>query len=139
MRKRNSWVIGFIISLAMTMLSCSQAPSEETIRKTVTEQLNEKMPASWIVGAPMEGMLGKIVSGSGVVKATNVEINLIEIKQRGNFNEQGKYWPVKVRVKGTCQRNVIGNKVDKAEFDQTGDFKFLKDDYGNWKASIDAL
>src|SRR4051812_21896161 len=130
MLRKPFWLLGVTIFLTLLQISCSQGPSDDAMKKAITDSLVEKIPNSWLVGTKVEGVIGAIVSTA--VQATNVQLDLIEVQQRGSYNEEGKYWPVKVRVKGSFQREIIGNKVDKTQFDQVGDFKFTKDDYGNW-------
>ena len=68
----------------------------------------------------------------------NAIVEKIEIQQIGNFNEQGKYYPVKCRVKGTCDAEYLF-ETKKAAFDKVGDFKIKQDDYGKWFADIDTF
>lgn len=124
-----------IIGLAVFQLACSQGPADNEAKILITAKLKQDFPSNWVIGAKIEGVIGNIVSGT--VKATNVQVDSVEIKQRGNFNEQEKYWPIKAQVKGSFQREVIGNKVEnKILFDREGDFRFTKDDYDSWKVSI---
>lgn len=124
-----------VFFLALIQLACSQGPRDEETKLLITTKLKQDLPSTWTVGAKVDGFLGNLVSNT--VKATNVEVESIEIKQRGGFNEAEKYWPIKAQVKGTFQRQVVGNTVDKKiPFDKEGDFRFSKDDYDNWKVVI---
>jgi hypothetical protein len=124
-----------VFCLALFQIACSQGPSDEEAKLLITSKLKQDFPANWVVEAKLGGVIGNLVSNT--VKATNVEISSIEIKQRGDFNEQEKYWPVKAQVKGTFQREIVGNKVEnKISFDREGNFHFAKDDYDSWKVSV---
>ncbi|MBI4852134.1 MAG: hypothetical protein HY819_10080 [Acidobacteria bacterium] len=135
MLKLRSKSIVIIFFLALIQLACAQGPTDEETKLLITTKLKQELPSTWIVGTKVEGFLGNIVSNT--VKSANVEVESIEIKQRGDFNETEKYWPIKAQVKGTFQRQVVGNTVDnKITFDREGNFRFSKDDYDNWKVAI---
>lgn len=135
MLKLRTKSIVILFFLALIQIACAQGPRDEETKLLITAKLKQEFPSTWVVGKKVEGILGNIVSNT--VKATNVEVESIEIKQRGEFNEQEKYWPVKAQVKGSFQREVVGNAVDKKiPFDQEGNFRFSKDDYDNWKVVI---
>jgi hypothetical protein len=68
----------------------------------------------------------------------NAVVEKIEIQQIGNYNEQGKYWPVKCRVKGTCDADFL-LETKKTAFDKVGDFKIRQDDYGKWYAELETF
>lgn len=114
-------VVVLLIGTLALLSSCSRGPSDDTIKSTITEHLKHQVPMSWS---------GSLLGGQ------NAQIELIEIKQRGKFNDQAKYWPIKARVKGVCQANLVF-KTENRAFDEVGDFKLYQDDYGNWKASIE--
>jgi hypothetical protein len=131
--KAKSFVILFF--LVLVQIACSQGPTDEETKLLITTKLKQELPLTWVTGAKVEGILGNLVSNT--VKATDVEIESVEIKKRGDFNETEKYWPVKAQVKGSFQRQVVGNTVEKRiPFDKEGDFRFSKDDYDSWKITI---
>ena len=135
MLKLRTKAIVIIFFLALVQLACAQGPRDEETKLLITAKLKQGLPSTWIIGTKVEGFLGNIVSNT--VKAANVEIQSIEIKQRGEFNEQEKYWPIKAQIKGSFQREVIGNTVDnKIGFDREGNFRFSKDDYDSWTVVI---
>lgn len=135
MLKLRAKSIVIIFFLALIQIACAQGPSDEESKLLITTKLKQELPPSWVVGTKVEGFLGNIVSNA--VKSSNVEVDSIEIKQRGDFNEQEKYWPVKAQVKGSFQRQVAGNTVDsKTTFDKEANFRFSKDDYDKWKVTI---
>ncbi len=109
-----------LFTISVLVSSCSQPPSDGTFKSAITEHLKQEVPFSW--------------SGT-LMPCEKTQIELIEIKQIGKFNDQDKYWPVKARVKGTCQSLGMYETITRA-LNQDGDFKIYQDDYGNWKAAI---
>jgi uncharacterized coiled-coil protein SlyX len=101
----------------------SNKPSDNDIKNTLVEKFRKEVPATW-AGSLMGGKNGVLSS--------------IEILQFGNYNEQLKYWPVKIRVKGICDAEFIMT-TEKRTFDKTGDFKFKQDDYGKWTADLEGF
>lgn len=101
----------------------STQPTDDIIKTAIIEKLKKEVPHSWA---------GSLMGG------TNGKVELIEIKQIGNYNEQGKYWPVKCRVKGTCDADFL-TETKKVAFDKVGDFKIKQDDYGKWYADIELI
>ncbi|MHA1749845.1 MAG: hypothetical protein ACTSYF_14540, partial [Promethearchaeota archaeon] len=65
-------------------------------------------------------------------------ISYIEIIEMGIHNSRFRYWPVRAKVRGTCEAQFIG-ETQINSFDQVGDFKIYRDDYDNWIASLDKL
>ena len=73
------------------------------------------------------------------------ELTSVQIEERGPYNSDGKYWPVRVRVKGGAkikltnpfQLGLLGDRTkEKAEsVEFVEDARFTKDDFGNWRAS----
>jgi hypothetical protein len=116
LRRHRRWAAVAISAALVVVSSCSRAPSQDTIKSTITEYLKHEVPVS---------CLQSIGGGQ------NSQVELIEIKQIGKFNEQREYWPIKARVKGTCQ---AGFGTERRAFDVVDDFKLYQDDYGNWKA-----
>jgi hypothetical protein len=123
LNRQRLWVPVAIIAALVLLSSCSRAPSDDTIKSAIAELLKHQVPMSWS---------GSLMGGK------NAQIELIEVKQVGKFNDQAKYWPIKARVKGTCQADLLFYTETRA-FDRVGDFKLYQDDYGNWKASIEMM
>jgi hypothetical protein len=98
-------------------------PSDDVIKTAIIEHLKNEVPHSWA---------GSLMGG------TNGKVELIEIQQLGNYNEQAKYWPVKCRVKGTCDADFL-TETKKMAFDKIGDFKIKQDDYGKWYADLETF
>lgn len=101
----------------------NKKPSDEEIKSALVEKFRKDVPATWA---------GSLMGGKNGV------LNSIEILQIGNYNDQYRYWPMKIRVKGTCDADFI-MKTEKRSFDKTGDFKIKQDDYGKWTAELEGF
>jgi hypothetical protein len=103
-----------------TKTSTTEKPTDQEVASAISTYLKKKVPVLWA---------GNLMGGSnGIVKT-------LSIQKWGNYNDQYKYWPVNVRVVGSCTVDNIFSKETKS-FDKTGDFKLKKDDYGNWTAEF---
>lgn len=99
--------------------SDNKKPNEQNVNTAISNYLKKEVPVTWA---------GNLLGGSNGVASS------ITVMQWGNYNEQYKYWPVKVRVIGSCTvENLMGVKENKS-FDKTGNFKIYVDDYGVWTA-----
>lgn len=98
-------------------------PTEDIINTSIKTFFKKNIPATWA---------GSLMGGS------NGLIEKIEIKEIGNYNDRGRYWPVKCRVKGSCDAEFIGT-TKRNSFDKIGDFMLKQDDYGKWYADMDTL
>ena len=73
------------------------------------------------------------------------EIELVELQERGRYNAEANYWPVRIRVKGgakvkltnVLQLGVLGDpaKQPSKPVDFVEEARFTKDDFGNWRVS----
>lgn len=97
--------------------------TEDIIKAAIKEQLKREVPATWA---------GSLMGGK------NANVERIDIQQIGNYNDQGKYWPVKCRVKGTSDADFLF-ETKKTSFDKIGDFKIRQDDYGKWYSELDTF
>lgn len=73
------------------------------------------------------------------------QVESVQVQERGAYNADGKYWPVRVRVKGgvkikptnVFQLGLLGNpakqKAEAVEFAEEA--RFTKDDFGGWRVS----
>ncbi len=98
-------------------------PSNDIISNSIKGCLKKEVPATWS---------GSLMGGK------NASVDLLEVQQIGNYNDQGRYWPVKCHVKGSCDADFL-LKTERRSFDKIGDFKLRQDDYGNWYAEIDTF
>lgn len=120
MRSRSVLVFVLAVFSVCLLTSCARSPSKTVIKSAIVDLLNRDVPDAW--------------SGS-LMSEKNVNVEIIEIKAVGKFNKQRNYWPVKARVKGTCEVS-LSFSYEFRRFHGIGDFKLYQDDYGNWKASI---
>jgi hypothetical protein len=113
-----------IIALSILVVACSRAPSDDTIKSAITQLLKKEVPLSW--------------SGS-LLGSENIKIESIDILEIGKFNTNSQYWPVRARVKGNCQANILMLTTEARTFDKVGDFQLYQDDYENWIARINMM
>lgn len=73
------------------------------------------------------------------------EVESVAVQERGRYNADGKYWPVRVRVRGGVKSKVtslfqlglpgaVGTEPPKP-VDFIEQARFSKDDFGNWKVA----
>ena len=110
-----------VLTASLFLAGCSQKPSTSDVKNAITVELQNTIPVSWV---------GNLLGGS------NAKIESIEIQQWGDYNEEEKYWPVKVRVVGTAELNDPFNQDKVKNFDKISDFRLTKDDYGMWQAEL---
>ena len=103
------------------LTACSQKPSSSEIEAALKTELTSNIPISWV---------GNLMGGK------NAKISMIEIIKWGAFNKEQKYWPAKIRVVGSAELNDPFNRGKIVQFDKVSEFRFYKDDYGEWKASL---
>jgi hypothetical protein len=95
------------------------SPSNAIIEKAVRKELQKNVPGRWI---------GYTIPG----KVT--QYRHMEIKRWGTFNKELKYWPVRIQVVGgAVVIPPFGKKISGLKFDAIAEFKFSKDDFGDWK------
>ncbi len=73
------------------------------------------------------------------------EFTSVQVEQRGPYNSDGKYWPVRVRLKGgvkikltnAFQLGLLGDRAkENAEsVDFVEEARLSKDDFGKWRVS----
>ncbi len=96
-------------------------PSDQEVEEAVRTYLKREVPISWV---------GNLMGGE------NAEVDLVEIKTTGVYNEQQRYWPMRIRCIGSCSLRDPFNPGRIVTFDRVGDFVLYKDDYGKWKAEL---
>jgi len=74
-------------------------------------------------------------------------VDRVQVGERGHFNSQGRYWPVRVRIRGGAKIKVtnafqLGLLDDRSraatepvEFMQ--DARFMTDEFGEWRVEYD--
>ncbi|MBP8945597.1 MAG: hypothetical protein KBG25_06880 [Paludibacteraceae bacterium] len=133
MKKQIELIVFYLFILATVVFfpSCSKGPSDKEIKEAITECIENDPPLSW--------------TGGWLGGRRDVEIETIEIKQKGKFNKDEKYLPLRARVKGKCdvEEFTPGGgfepKTVTKTFDRIANFKIYEDDYGDWEAYIDIL
>lgn len=123
MKNSRGLVILALFCLALGLVSCSRAPSRGAMKQAIAECLQAQVPMSWA---------GSLMGGK------NAHIESMDIVEVGSYQKGGQYWPVKARVKGTCQADFIF-KTETVSFDRVGDFKLSRDEYRHWKAEIELM
>ncbi len=96
-------------------------PSNEEIEEAVRAYLKREVPISWV---------GNLMGGE------NAQVDLVEVKDTGVYNDQQRYWPMRIRCIGSCRLRDPFNPGRIATFDRVGEFVLFKDDYGKWKAEL---
>jgi len=71
------------------------------------------------------------------------EIESVRVQERGPYSTDGKYWPVRIRLKGGVKIKLtnafqLGLLADDAKkpakpIEFVEDARFTKDDFGNWR------
>lgn len=116
--KRNLNAITAILLALIILTGCSNKPEEHIVKQAVREALSKEVPERW--------MKAMVVGG-------DVNITSINIVDWGEFNEVGKWWPVKVNVTGTAKLQTPFGNAPVREFDEVGEFRFFKDGDDNWQ------
>jgi tetratricopeptide (TPR) repeat protein len=117
----NNYVKGYKDALLLAEKARSAMPNEAQIASAVTAALQEGIPVSWV---------GNLLGGS------NAKLNSIKVEKIGIYNDRERYWPMQIRVIGSCLLNDPFNQGKEVSFDNIGDFILFKDDYGEWKAKM---
>jgi len=116
---RNIVFISLLLAVAFTLVACGGGPSKGTCKKAIKATVERQVPISW--------------SGS-TLGGKNTRVDSVKIVAIGKPQEifGSKVWPVKIRVKGTCDANLL-TTTRRNDFDQVGEFYVHKDSYGEWK------
>lgn len=96
---------------SVLVFGCSKSPSNVDIKSLTTGYLKN----------------------SGVT----IQIESIKVEATGKFNEQGRYLPIKIRVKGMINSQI--EDLATTTIDVGFDSRFSQDDYGNWRAEYDLI
>jgi hypothetical protein len=116
--KRNSRVFLALFIVLIVLTGCSDKPGEDIVKQAVQEELSKGVPERW--------MKAMVVGG-------DVNITSMNIVEWGDFNEKGKYWPVKVKILGSATLQTPFGNAPVRKFDEVGEFRFFKDDYDKWQ------
>ena len=121
-----SHLTALLVGIMLTTIGCA-GPSHGEIEAAVRNSLRAQVPGS---------LIGSLVPGS------NPSIESVTVIQVGSAQGEGssKWWPVKVRVKGTAQQmfsDTLGRGP--TQFDKEAEFLLKKDPYGKWVAQAPSL
>jgi hypothetical protein len=125
-----AWRIGLVMTTGL-MLPCAsgcrlleRGPTDEEVREAVRES------------PPSPPTLGPTYLS---------EVTSVEIQDRGRYNDDGHYWPVRVHVKGNARIKITSpfqlglvsdpKKAPSEAVDFVEKAKFIKDDFGKWRVS----
>ena len=124
--KRFLSVIAFVLLAFTHPVFALDKPSVKDVEHVVSSMLREEMPRS--ITEDMRVFVGWVAGGI---------IELIEIRQFGNFNEEKNYWPVRLKVSGKA---IIVDPISKSyksyrNFNGMLDIRMRQNDFGEWTAS----
>ncbi len=118
----NTFVPGFQDSQVLLKQCMDKLPpNAQQIQVAVSKSLAGSVPVSWV---------GNLMGGS------NAKLSTIEVAKVGIYNGKLGYWPMKVHVVGSCALQDPFNPGKTVSFDKVGEFKFTRDDYGEWVAEL---
>ena len=120
---RKFFVLLILPFISLSLVSgCSSKPSNTEVEKAIESELQSRfIPGSWI---------------GSMLSAKDIKLETVKIKEWGSYNDEKKYWPIKVRVIGDAElQNPYGQGRIK-KIDKVAEFRLSKDDYGKWKATL---
>ena len=110
-----------VLAALLLLVGCSSRPSNTEVEQAIRASLQNDIPISWV---------GNLMGGK------DAKVTTVGIVEWGSFNKQQEYWPAKVRVVGSAELNDPFNRGKVKQFDKVAEFRFRKDDYGKWQASL---
>lgn len=119
--KAQEFVPGYKDSAKLAEEAKNAMPNEEQLYKAISRALGSEIPVSW-VGNLMGGRL--------------LRLDDLQVARLGIYNQDKKYWPMKIRCTGVAALNDMFNKGKTVRFDKVGEFIVYRDDYGDWQASM---
>ena len=119
--KANEYIDGFKDALLLAKKCKNAMPSEQQIFVAIAKRLQNEIPVSWV---------GNLMGGK------NAKLSKAQVVKIGIYNENQKYWPMKIQCVGQCILNDPFNPGKVVSFDQIGDFSLYRDDYGEWQAVL---
>ncbi len=119
--KAQSFVPGYKDSAKLTEKAKNAMPSKEQLNSAIGRALGSKIPVSW-VGNLMGGRLRSLDD--------------LQVVRIGIYNQDKKYWPMKIRCVGTAALKDPFNQGKQSSFNKVGDILLYRDDYGDWQASM---
>jgi Tfp pilus assembly protein PilF len=122
LQKVNTLVPGFQETQKLIKECMDKLPPDAgAVQAAISACLKAGVPVSWV---------GNLMGGS------NASLSKIEVVKVGIYNERFLYWPMKIRVVGSCTLNDPFNPGKTVSFDKVGEFKLTRNDYGEWQAEL---
>jgi len=119
--KVNEYVRGYKDALQLQTRCKEAIPNDKQIILAIARCLQSEIPVSWV---------GNLLGGR------NARVSTVRVQKIGIYNERYGYWPMKIRVAGTCALNDPFNQGKTVRFDRVSDFLLYRDDYGEWQARL---
>ncbi len=153
MKDIETGVVSALVILLMAGCGAGGRPSEDVLHETILSSLEKRVPVEIHAGAAeamlretLRFSLEKKVPGNvskrltDAVSCTGGVIEHLAILEVGEARKESNetYWPVKVRVSGSCSISVSGLFEDpqRKTFNEAGaEFRVWKDAYGDWDAA----
>jgi peptidoglycan hydrolase-like protein with peptidoglycan-binding domain len=99
----------------------TNSPPNNVIEDEVRKKLQSSIPERWIqYGKPGQ----------------DAKFHHMEIVKWGAYNKEAGYFPVKIRVAGNTTVYDLMFKPLQKSFDEVAEFRFKKDDYGDWQSAF---
>lgn len=129
-------VVRVLLLLAIVGIlgACTSGPSESDIKTAVSKLVTDSEGINKLTGQ----------NTCGVAKGPVTEVTTVDVIERGEKNEKGSYWPLKIKVTGTCHAQMPNCGDDKnqlcppeaSQFDGVDlEVRITKDDFGKYVAS----
>jgi hypothetical protein len=107
----------FLFVLLLFFCACVNSlsgPSDKEIKEIISKTLiGQHLPWGW-----------------GRINCPVISIDQIQVIERGKFNKENNYFPVKAKVSGVIN---IGFSNNKETFETIQSLHFKKDDYDKWQ------
>lgn len=130
-RKFRFCFIVFIVLIFFNGCSIVARPSEKEVKQEI-----EKLLADDRGSLSLYSKLSECRQGTSLF-ARVTKVNSVNVIERGTYNKQAKYYPIRVRVIGECTFERPGIAEGTNSFNDVLNFIFQKDDYGNWEIDIE--
>ena len=124
--KRFLSVIAFVLLAFTHPVFALDKPSVKDVEHAVSSMIREKKPQSLIEG----------IDRSYMEWVEDVIVELIEIRQFGNFNEEKNYWPVRLKVSGkVIIKELMRSSESYRNLNGMLEIRMRQNDFGEWTAS----
>ncbi len=117
----DGFIKGYKDAVALAEKARNAMPNDNQVASAVQRALQKEIPVSWV------GNLGG---------GRNAQLSAVNVQKIGIYNDRERYWPMRIRVAGKCLLNDPFNQGKVVSFDKIADFVLVRDDYGDWQASM---